>query len=129
LRIGPMPDTIRSPACRLLTRRRSSAVVAPIEWREVGRPSRSSPIDRPRDATMKPLMRIPRRLVPAISVAMVLVAAWAAPRPGAGQGGGARVDDLLAATPFDRITLADGTVLEVEPISPRPLPAYDPKKD
>ncbi len=37
--------------------------------------------------------------------------------------------DLLKATPFDRVTLIDGTVLDVEPISPRPLPPYDPRKD
>lgn len=37
--------------------------------------------------------------------------------------------DLLKATPFDRITLIDGTVLDVEPVSPRPLPPYDPRKD
>ena len=30
--------------------------------------------------------------------------------------------DLLRAAPFDRITLIDGTVLVVEPVSPRPLP-------
>ena len=32
-------------------------------------------------------------------------------------------DDLLRAAPFDRITLIDGTVLIVDPVSPRPLPA------
>jgi peptide/nickel transport system substrate-binding protein len=37
--------------------------------------------------------------------------------------------DLLQAAPFDRITLIDGTVLVVEPISPRPLPVIDPTKD
>jgi peptide/nickel transport system substrate-binding protein len=38
-------------------------------------------------------------------------------------------NDLLRVVPFDRITLTDGTELIVEPISPRPLPAYDPKKE
>ncbi len=37
-------------------------------------------------------------------------------------------NDLLREVPFDRITLIDGTVLLVEPISPRPLPVYDPVK-
>jgi peptide/nickel transport system substrate-binding protein len=37
--------------------------------------------------------------------------------------------DLLKAAPFDRVTLIDGTVLLVEPISPRPLPPYDAKAD
>jgi peptide/nickel transport system substrate-binding protein len=67
-----------------------------------------------------------------LAVALVIViAAWsAAPRampqnaelvpvPG--------VSDLLRVAPFDRITLIDGTVLVVEPVSPRPLPVIDPK--
>ncbi len=37
--------------------------------------------------------------------------------------------DLLRSVPFDRITLIDGTVLIVEPVSPRPLPVYDPKQE
>src|SRR5262249_48609986 len=31
--------------------------------------------------------------------------------------------------PFDRVTLNDGAVLIVEPVSPRPLPAYDAEKE
>jgi peptide/nickel transport system substrate-binding protein len=38
-------------------------------------------------------------------------------------------DDLLRAVPFDRLTLIDGTVLLVDPVSPRPLPVIDPAKD
>jgi peptide/nickel transport system substrate-binding protein len=38
-------------------------------------------------------------------------------------------NDLLRTSPFDRITLIDGTELVVEPVSPRPLPPYDPSKD
>jgi peptide/nickel transport system substrate-binding protein len=38
-------------------------------------------------------------------------------------------NDLLRAVPFDRITLIDGTVLDVEPVSPRPLPVYDPSHE
>jgi peptide/nickel transport system substrate-binding protein len=37
--------------------------------------------------------------------------------------------DLLRAMPFDRITLLDGTTLDIDPVSPRPLPAYDPTKE
>src|SRR5262249_54218431 len=38
-------------------------------------------------------------------------------------------DDLLRAVPFDRVTLIDGTTVLVDPVSPRPLPTYDPTKD
>jgi peptide/nickel transport system substrate-binding protein len=37
--------------------------------------------------------------------------------------------ELLRSLPFDRITLNDGIVLIIEPVSPRPLPTYDPKKE
>ena len=37
--------------------------------------------------------------------------------------------DLLRSEPFDRLTLIDNTVLIVEPVSPRPLPVIDPKKE
>ena len=40
-------------------------------------------------------------------------------------GGG---EGLLRSAPFDRLTLIDGTVVDVEPLSPRPLPPYDPSK-
>jgi peptide/nickel transport system substrate-binding protein len=33
--------------------------------------------------------------------------------------------DLLRSVPFDRITLVNGTVLIVDPVSPRPLPVLD----
>jgi len=36
--------------------------------------------------------------------------------------------DLLAVAPFDRLTLGDGAVILVEPVVPRPLPAFDPAK-
>ena len=36
--------------------------------------------------------------------------------------------DLLRSPPFDRITLTDGSVLIIDPVSPRPLPAPDPSK-
>lgn len=43
-------------------------------------------------------------------------------------GDGAR-PDLLRSIPFDRVTLIDGTVLIVDPVSPRPLPPYDAEKE
>lgn len=36
--------------------------------------------------------------------------------------------DLLRSEPFDRMTLVDGSVFNIEPVSPRPLPVYDPSK-
>jgi peptide/nickel transport system substrate-binding protein len=38
------------------------------------------------------------------------------------------LDDVLRSTPFDRLTLSDGTVLLVDPVSPRPLPTIEPAK-
>jgi peptide/nickel transport system substrate-binding protein len=64
---------------------------------------------------------------------LVLFCAWSSVSPGKAQDGrGAQVsgsDDLLRAVPFDRITLSDGTVLIVDPVTPRPLPALDPSKE
>lgn len=37
----------------------------------------------------------------------------------------ARDADLLKADPFDRLTLNDGVVVEIEPLYPRPLPKID----
>lgn len=62
----------------------------------------------------------------------VLVAAW----PGARTGFAQRPDparsrppaDPSKRPPFDRLTLTDNAVIEVEPITPRPLPPPDPKK-
>jgi peptide/nickel transport system substrate-binding protein len=42
---------------------------------------------------------------------------------------GKTTDDLLRAVPFDRVTLIDGMIFIVDPVSPRPLPAHDPAKD
>jgi peptide/nickel transport system substrate-binding protein len=36
--------------------------------------------------------------------------------------------DPLRSVPFDRLTLTDGAVLLIEPVSPRPLPPLDPAK-
>jgi hypothetical protein len=35
--------------------------------------------------------------------------------------------DPLTSVPYDRITLIDNLVLNIEPVSPRPLPVYDAK--
>jgi peptide/nickel transport system substrate-binding protein len=51
--------------------------------------------------------------------------AW---QSGAGEAG-ITEEDLLRSYPFDKITLTDNTVLYVEPVTPRPLPAYDRKKE
>jgi peptide/nickel transport system substrate-binding protein len=65
---------------------------------------------------------------------LALVLACFLLRPGRGQEGATpgpipAAGGLLAAAPFDRLTLTDGAVVEVEPVSPRPLPPYDPKKE
>lgn len=72
-----------------------------------------------------------RRLLATLAMAIVLLlGAWGLPRRGLGQASGtASGDDLLKTTPFDRLTLVDGTVLTIEPVTPRPLPPYDPKKE
>jgi peptide/nickel transport system substrate-binding protein len=54
-----------------------------------------------------------------------------APRPGEAPQPVTPIDasELLRSIPFDRITLTDGTVLVIDPVSPRPLPAFDPTKE
>ncbi len=75
----------------------------------------------------------PRLRALAASIACVVLATCAGPRPGLGQvpppsakarGGG----DLLKSAPFDRLTLVDNSVHDIEPISPRPLPPVESKK-
>src|SRR5437867_3284795 len=76
-------------------------------------------------------MGLSRRLLAALLIGLALVAAaWVRPDVGRGQGPGAEAPagDLLTTPPFDRITLSDGTVLRIEPVSPRPLPPSDPSK-
>ena len=70
-----------------------------------------------------------RPVVVCMASLAVLGACWlAAPRTGWGQNP-AQPTELLKRTPFDRITLVDNTVLEVDLISPRPLPPFDSTKD
>src|SRR6185312_11927656 len=78
-------------------------------------------------AEMKIRTNFPARLLAMILGALsVLGGSWVAPRLGLGQEAAEPGGDLLRSVPFDRITLNDGAVLVVEPISPRPLPPYDP---
>jgi peptide/nickel transport system substrate-binding protein len=71
------------------------------------------------------------RLLVAFLIGLAIVAAvWVVPGTGLGQVPDAALTggDLLTTPPFDRITLSDGTALRIEPVSPRPLPPYDPSK-
>lgn len=77
----------------------------------------------------------PARLAATVfSLLFVMAATWSSPEavlgqaPPAGGAAGPRTD-VLRSAPFDRITLSDNTVLLVEPVSPRPLPPYDPAKE
>lgn len=76
--------------------------------------------------------RMDRPLAVALTALAIVGAAWALPRNSLGQPPAPEPAqpeaDLLQANPFDRITLIDNAVIHVEPISPRPLPPYDPKK-
>lgn len=65
----------------------------------------------------------------ALSTLLVTAVGGLAPQSTRGQTPAISGTDLLKSVPFDRITLIDGTVLQVEPVSPRPLPEYDPRKD
>jgi peptide/nickel transport system substrate-binding protein len=68
-------------------------------------------------------------LILASSTLVFLLAMWAVPRIGLGQEDPGFTRELLRSAPFDRITLVDRAVIKVEPITPRPLPPYDPAKD
>ena len=61
----------------------------------------------------------------------VLAAAWCGPRDGNAQDakGVPTGKDLIKTAPFDRITLIDGSVINVDPISPRPLPPPETAKE
>ncbi|WP_406699925.1 ABC transporter substrate-binding protein [Singulisphaera sp. Ch08] len=72
-----------------------------------------------------------RVLALGISTLIVVLGIGSLPTAVHGQnpaGGGAN-PDLLRSTPFDRVTLIDGTILTVDPVSPRPLPVYDAEKE
>jgi peptide/nickel transport system substrate-binding protein len=69
----------------------------------------------------------------AVVAVVVVMAGGVASRPGMGQEAAPPrpigASDLLRSEPFDRLTLIDNSVLIVEPVSPRPLPVVDPKKE
>ena len=72
-----------------------------------------------------------RALDLAAGTALVFMVALAWPGDGYAQtpaNSKARPDDLLKSAPFDRITLTDNSVFEVEPLNPRPLPPLDKKR-
>jgi peptide/nickel transport system substrate-binding protein len=70
-----------------------------------------------------------RPLIAFLTTLTFLAGCWiVSPRVGWGQNPAQQVE-LLKRAPFDRITLVDNTVLEVDPISPRPLPPFDASKD
>src|SRR3954468_5692816 len=60
-----------------------------------------------------------------------LAFAWSVPRTGRGQepAGVRPAGSLIRSAPFDRITLTDSSTFDIEPVSPRPLPPYDPSKE
>jgi peptide/nickel transport system substrate-binding protein len=66
----------------------------------------------------------------AAALAAGVLAACALDRPGRGQEAAAEGPgpDMLRSAPFDRITLVDGKVYQIEPVSPRPLSPYDAAK-
>ena len=74
----------------------------------------------------------PRRLLVSSAIAVgVLALAFLPARSGLGQAPASEPKlptDLLKAQPFDRLTLIDNSVWLIEPVSPRPLPEYDPVK-
>jgi peptide/nickel transport system substrate-binding protein len=76
-----------------------------------------------------------RILVPGASALAVVLAVGVASGLGRGQEPAGPAPqpigaaDLLRSQPFDRLTLVDNTVLIIEPVSPRPLPAIDPRKE
>jgi peptide/nickel transport system substrate-binding protein len=79
---------------------------------------------------MNPINRSGRILVMGLGALALLAGPWGLPRTGLSQeDAAARAGtDLLKSEPFDRITLTDGTVIDVEPVSPRPLPSPEAAK-
>ena len=73
----------------------------------------------------------PTRFAIALAVAVSLAAGAALATPQARGPESADPNskkELIARAPFDRVTLIDNTTWEIEPLSPRPLPAYEPGK-
>src|SRR5262245_36419666 len=70
------------------------------------------------------LGRIPDLLLASMVALLTVAAGLVGDRA---QDVGGRVS-LLKGEPFDRITVTDGAVVEIEPVSPRPLPEPDKEK-
>ena len=68
------------------------------------------------------------RLILSLAGVIALIAAWSNPAIAQDPPAGAP-KNLLRSEPFDRVTLIDGTVLLVDPVSPRPLPVIDTAKE
>lgn len=85
---------------------------------------------QPRLSIPDPRARAGRLAMLGLIALALLGFAWAVPGSSRGQDDAAARagSDLLRSIPFDRVTLNDGTILLVEPVSPRPLPPYDPAK-
>jgi peptide/nickel transport system substrate-binding protein len=62
-----------------------------------------------------------RMLAAFVAASCVVACAWAEDNE--------KPVDLLSGSPFDRITLVDNSVYDIEPLAPRPLPEYDPAKE
>ena len=63
-----------------------------------------------------------------LAVLVVLTVQFPGTRDTFAQAPKAAPKDLLKSAPFDRLTLTDGVVFEIEPLSPRPLPPIEKKK-
>lgn len=71
----------------------------------------------------------PRALAAALVAALLVSVSAAAQTPGQAAPAAAQPPlELLQRFPFDRMTLVDNATFEIEPISPRPLPAYEPSR-
>ena len=70
----------------------------------------------------------PCLLIAGMLMGSSLAQAQAPPNPVDGITAKGRDGDLSRSIPFDRLTLTDNTTIEVEPISPRPLPVEDTRK-
>ena len=84
-------------------------------------------------------MHLNSKMKPVAALVVAVLCGVAALASGGGstalpQAPGAKADEtepkleLLQQVPYDRMTLIDNSTWEIEPISPRPLPAYDPSQ-
>jgi peptide/nickel transport system substrate-binding protein len=73
--------------------------------------------------------RLPSLAVVVMVSALVICAGTWGQEPAAVPEPAPGAAERLRSVPFDRLTLVDGTVVTIEPVSPRPLPSYDPTKE